>query len=227
MWVHILYLLLPLSESLCPYPDALFHRMMEDTWSQDSNVGDDISILPKEKLRALKNYCTCQEDDAKEASPFCTSVFISFHSQAQERLKQQAKLDTAGLKTAKLTEQRSSSLLVKEGTITKLQDFIRKVSKQFLVDYVVVLVAAEEKPSLSWISLLAKSCLAANLRVTVHLAGEGGNISQAILQSGSRPTALFILGRHNERLLREVGVKLVRAGLLETKAEFSGNIQPD
>ena len=213
MLVHILYhlLLLPFSESLCPDPDILFHQVLEGTWSQDSKVGEDISILPKERLTALKNYCNCQEDEDKEQSPFCTSVFVSFHSQRKERLKHQAKLYTAELKTVKLTKQRSSSLLVKDDSNANLLNFIREVAQQFLVDYVVVLVDAEDVPSMSWISRLAKSCLATNLRITVHLAGQSGNISQAVLQSGSRPAALFLLGRHNGRLLREVGRKLFEA----------------
>ena len=208
MLVHILYLLLQCTygDSLCPYPDTQFHQVMEDTWSQDSKVGEDISILPKERLRALKNYCNCQEDEEKEPTPFCTSVFVSFHSKAQERLKHQTKLFAPGLKTVKLTNKTSSPLKTKEGSNTHLLNFIREVTNQFLMDYVVILVDAEDVPSFSWISSLAKSCLAANLRVTLHLSGQGGNISQAILQSGSRPSALFLLGRHNGRLLREVSI---------------------
>ena len=213
MLVHILYLLLQCtySETLCPDPDIQFHQMMEDTWSQDFKVGEDISILPRGRLKALKNYCNCQEDEEKEPSPFCTSVFASFHSQAQERLKHQGKLDIAGLKTLKLTGQKSSSLIGKDGSNNNLQKFVREVANQFLMDYVVIIVDTEEPPSFSWILGLAKSCLAANLRVTVHLAGQGGNVSQAILQSGSRPTELFLLGRHNGCFLREVGRKLIKA----------------
>ena len=216
MLVHILSFLLqfPSSDSLCPDPDIQFHQLMAVTWSQDSKVGEDISILPRERLKALKNYCNCQDEVEKKPSPFCISVIISFLSQEQEGLKYQAKLYTAGLKTVKLTEQISSSIIVKEDSNTHLPNMIIEVAKQFQVDYVVVLVDTEDVPSLSWINRLAKDCLAANLRVTVHLAGAGGNVSQAILQSGSRPAALFLLGRHNGRLLREVGRKLFKAFLL-------------
>ena len=96
------------------------------------------------------------------------------------------------------------ALLPKEDSNKNLHKFISEISKHLRVNYAVVLVDADDLPSLTFISILTKTALVNNLRVTVHIAKEGGNITRAILQSGNQPAALFVLGSHNRRLVREV-----------------------
>ena len=190
----------PRGDTLCPKDD--FHRLMEETWSQDSSRGEDVSLLPRERLEELRMYCNCLEGE--QTSSFCRSVFISYHTQPQEILEHKGEMANSGYKTKKNTNKRSAALLLKEDSNNNLHQFIIEISKDLLVNYAVVLVDAEDFPSLTSISRLAKTALMNNLRVTVHVAREGGNITRAILQSGNQPAALFVLGSHNKRLVREV-----------------------
>ena len=193
-------LTVPHGDTLCPQDD--FHRLMDETWSQDSRLGEDVSLLPRERLEELRMYCNCLEGE--QTSSFCRSVFISYHTQPREILEHQGKLANSGYKTKKVTRERSAALMLKEDSNSNLHKFIIEISNSLLVNYAVVLVDAEDLPSLTSVSRLAKTALMNNLRVTVHVAGEGGNITRAILQSGNQPAALFVLGSHNGRLVREV-----------------------
>ena len=194
-------LTVPHGDTLCPQDD--FHRLMEETWSQDSRLGEDVSLLPRERLEELRMYCNCLEGE--QTSSFCRSVFISYQTQQIEIHRPPVKLANSGYKTKKNMKERSYyALLPKEDSNTNLHMFISEISKHLLVNYVVVLVDAEDLPSLTSISRLAKTALVNNLRVTVNIAREGGNITRAILQSGTQPAALFGLGSHNRRLVREV-----------------------
>ena len=199
--LFFLILNVPHGDTLCPESD--FHRLMEETWSQDSRLEEDVSLLPRERLEELREYCNCLEGE--QTSSFCRSVFISYHAKPQEIQKHPVKLASSGYKTKKNTKERSYyALLPKEDSKKNLHKFISEISKNLLVNYAVVLVDADDFPSLTSISRLAKTALMNNLRVTVHIAREGGNITRAILQSGNQPAALFVLGSHNKRLVREV-----------------------
>ena len=201
----LLFMLLnvPSGEASCLDSDFQFHRLMEETWSQDFREGEDTSPLPRERLGELRKYCNCLEED--QPSNFCRNVFISYHLQPRQKQEHQGKLTYSGYMTKKITKDTSEALLLDEGSSTSLHIFISEVAKKLLVYYVVVLVEVEDVGNKVWMSRLVKDCLSQNLRLTVHVTRRGGNMTRAILQPGNQPAALFLLGRRNGLLVREVG----------------------
>ena len=197
----------PFCKALCLDGDFQFHRLMEETWSQDFREGEDTSLLPRERLGELRKYCNCLEED--QPSNFCRNVFISYHSQPIEIYKHQVKLTDSGYKTKKNTKDTSEALLLDEDIHTNSHIFISEVAKHLLVYYVVVLVEVEDVGSPVWMSRLVKDCLSQNLRLTVHVTRRGGNMTQAILQPGNQPAAIFLLGSHNGLLVKEVSGRYV------------------
>ena len=193
----------PFCKASCLDGDFQFHRLMEETWSQDIREGEDTSLLPRERLGELRKYCNCLEEE--KPSNFCRNVFISYHSQPIEIYKHQGRFTDSGYKTKKNTRETSEALLLDEGSRANLHIFISEVAKKLLVYYVVVLVEVEDVGSTVWMSRLVKDCLSQNLRLTVHVTRRGGNMTQAILQPGNQPAALFLLGTRNGLLVREVG----------------------
>ena len=228
MWLLCLLLILDDVEAGCSQDDSNFHGLVEEVWtegqkeglawkeghvfregklwkeSQTWRDGQGGLELPKERLEKLRNYCNCKGEE--EPTHFCRSVFVSYHS-AQRNIKigKYEHLDIKPRGKKYLKEMIPAQDLLK-GDTTNPFSFVSDITKQLLVSYVVVIVAAEDWLGPSFISGLARDSLSSQLFLTVLKADAGRNLSSALLQPGNllAPTAVFLLGRHTSIALFQV-----------------------
>jgi hypothetical protein len=194
MWpLLLLSLVVRAVTTSCPHTDHRFHGAVELAWAEDAWRSE----LPPEHLEGLQDYCHCK--GAKHPTDFCRSVFAAYF--AKPRAVQES--SHPGLQAKKAVWGDSGGVVaLQQGAAVLVHRFLSQVTKKLMVDN--VLVVLDEQAALTALFTFVKEVLEEKVRVTVHLAGGGRNLTQAALHSGSQPVAVFILGQTATSLAKQL-----------------------
>jgi hypothetical protein len=96
---------------------------------------------------------------------------------------------------------------LQQGAPMLVHRFLSQVTKKLMVDNVVVLLDNHAALTTSALFTFVKAALEEKVQVTVHLAGGGRNLTEAVLRSASRPAAIFVLGQTATSLAKQMFVR--------------------